>query len=113
MRGRRPSSAEILRRLDNALSQEMHPDAVHHYSRGERMIGAGEPAGQGQPYPAGFSLGVRRPNGFTLARSAEHSKKAWLDFDARHLVNPPLQDVRFRQRANIPKRLDFVKRAPP
>lgn len=58
VRGRAALRAERVRRLDNALAEVMHPNAVRDDARGERVIRAGNPLCQLQA--AGFAGGDLR-----------------------------------------------------
>ena len=58
MRRRSAGVAEIVGRSDDALAEMMLPDAVDHHARGQRVVGAGEPTGQGQtPAAAAIACG--------------------------------------------------------
>ncbi len=51
MRGTLAHAAEIVGRADDAASEMIMPDAIHHHARGQRIFGIGDPAGK---------LGARR-----------------------------------------------------
>ena len=60
MRRRATLEAEVVRRAHDALPEVMQPQAVDHYTRGERMIGAGDPLRKLQSAPGGLAVGRRR-----------------------------------------------------
>ena len=54
VRRRLAAPAEIAGRADEAVAEMMQPDAVDHHAGGERVVLAGDGAGQLQPAAAFF-----------------------------------------------------------
>src|SRR4051812_23819757 len=69
--------SEIIRRLDDSASKMVLPDAVHKYSRTQRIIRAGHPPCECQPITA-CRTALRGLINVRLSRRAKHGWEARL-----------------------------------
>src|SRR5580700_8431344 len=90
MRGTGAHAAEIAGRGDDAVSEMIVPDAIHHHARGQWIRRIGEPGGQGTAAAGGIDASGR--SDFRIVR-IENRKESRLYFVAFRETAAAAQDM--------------------
>ena len=90
--GGSPNVTEIAGRADDAAAKMVLPDAIDHDTRGQRVLGRGDPVGQ--LATASTGLGLLGRSGDRNVAAAEQARKARTDLLARNVRVAALQNKR-------------------